>query len=158
MRSINFLLTYLLTSLQTDNHASTSSLNFYVPDARPDAQPTVPKHWRPKNMAGFSQKNFFRGGVGRLLSRINFGSDSAQILDIVNIIILPDAQHYVRTRSVAKFSVLDNSHIIDSRVQRNFWSDSTTSTPKPFYGRFSGTIWVSRCHKRTSGLYGARED
>jgi len=27
------------TSLQTDNHASTSSLNFYRPDALPDAQP-----------------------------------------------------------------------------------------------------------------------
>ena len=33
-------------SLQTDNHASTSSLIFYRPDALPDAQPTVSKHWR----------------------------------------------------------------------------------------------------------------
>ena len=29
------------TSLQTDNHTNTSSLNFYSPDALPDAQPTV---------------------------------------------------------------------------------------------------------------------
>ena len=29
--------------------------------------------------------------------------------------------------------------------------------PQPFYGLFSGTIRVSRCQKRTSGLYGARE-
>jgi len=30
----------IYTSLQTDNHASsTSSLNFYSPDALPDAQP-----------------------------------------------------------------------------------------------------------------------
>jgi len=29
------------TSLQTDNHTSTSSLNFYRSDALPDAQPTV---------------------------------------------------------------------------------------------------------------------
>jgi len=29
---------------------------------------------------------------------------------------------------------------------------------QPFYGPFSGTTWVSRCQKRTSGLYGARED
>ena len=28
---------------QTDNHTSTSSLNFYKPDALPDAQPTVSK-------------------------------------------------------------------------------------------------------------------
>ena len=30
--------------LQTDNHTNTSSLNFYRPDAIPDAQPTVSKH------------------------------------------------------------------------------------------------------------------
>jgi len=29
---------------QTDNHTNTSSLNFYRPDALPDAQPTVSKH------------------------------------------------------------------------------------------------------------------
>ena len=34
------------TLLQTDNHASTSSLSFYRPDALPDTQPTVSKHWR----------------------------------------------------------------------------------------------------------------
>ena len=33
----------ICTSLQTDNHASISSLNFYRPDALPDAQPTVSK-------------------------------------------------------------------------------------------------------------------
>jgi len=32
------------TSLQTDNQASTSSLNFYRPDALPDAQPTASKN------------------------------------------------------------------------------------------------------------------
>jgi len=36
----------ICTSLQTDNHTNTSSLNFYRPDALPDAQPTVSKHWR----------------------------------------------------------------------------------------------------------------
>jgi len=34
----------------------------------------------------------------------------------------------------------------------------TTTPPQPFYGPFSGTTWVSQCQKRTSGLYGARED
>jgi len=33
----------ICTLLQTDNHASTSSLNFYRPVAVPDAQPTVLK-------------------------------------------------------------------------------------------------------------------
>jgi len=34
----------IYTTLQTDNHASMPSLNFYRPDALPDAQPTVSKH------------------------------------------------------------------------------------------------------------------
>jgi len=33
----------ICTSLQTDNHTNTSSLNFYRLDALPDAQPTVSK-------------------------------------------------------------------------------------------------------------------
>jgi len=36
------------TLLQTDNHASTSPLSFYRPDALPAAQPTVWKRWRLK--------------------------------------------------------------------------------------------------------------
>jgi len=36
----------ICTSLQTDNHASTSPLSFYRPDALPAAQPTTSKHWR----------------------------------------------------------------------------------------------------------------
>lgn len=36
----------ICTLLQTDNHASTSSLNVYRPDVLPAAQRTVPKHWR----------------------------------------------------------------------------------------------------------------
>jgi len=34
----------ICTSLQTDNHISTSSLNFYRPDAVPDAQPAASEH------------------------------------------------------------------------------------------------------------------
>jgi len=36
----------ICTSLQTDNHASTSSLNFYRLDALSDTQPKVSKHGR----------------------------------------------------------------------------------------------------------------
>jgi len=36
----------ICTSLQTDNHTNTPSLNFYRPDALSDAQPTVSKHER----------------------------------------------------------------------------------------------------------------
>jgi len=35
----------ICTLPQTDNYASTPSLNFYGPDALPEAQPTVSKHW-----------------------------------------------------------------------------------------------------------------
>jgi len=34
----------ICTSLQTDNHTNTSSLNVYRPDALRDVQPTVSKH------------------------------------------------------------------------------------------------------------------
>jgi len=34
----------ICTSVQTDNHTNTSSLNFYGPDTLPDAQTTVSKH------------------------------------------------------------------------------------------------------------------
>jgi len=33
---------------------------------------------------------------------------------------------------------------------------ATTPPPQPFYGPFSGTTQVSRCQKRTSGLYDAK--
>jgi len=36
----------ICTSLQTDNHASTSVLSFYRPNALPATQPTASKHWR----------------------------------------------------------------------------------------------------------------
>jgi len=36
----------ICTTRQTDNHASTPSLNFYGSNALPDAQPTVSKHWK----------------------------------------------------------------------------------------------------------------
>jgi len=38
----------ICTSLQTDNNMNTSSLNFYRPNALPDAQPTVSNQWKPK--------------------------------------------------------------------------------------------------------------
>jgi len=33
----------ICTSLKTDSHTNTSSLNYYRPDALPDAQPTLSK-------------------------------------------------------------------------------------------------------------------
>jgi len=39
----------ICTSLQTDNHASTSPLSFYRPDALHDTQSAASKHWRHKS-------------------------------------------------------------------------------------------------------------
>jgi len=44
LHQLDLMQTICTSSLQTDNHANTSSLTFYVPDALPDAQPTVSKH------------------------------------------------------------------------------------------------------------------
>ena len=41
----------ICTSLQTDNHTNTPSLNFYRPGALPDAQTTVSNHWRWRKVA-----------------------------------------------------------------------------------------------------------
>jgi len=41
----------ICTSFQKDNHTNTSSLNVYRPDALPDAQPTVSKHWRQLSLS-----------------------------------------------------------------------------------------------------------
>jgi len=50
------------------------------------------------------------------------------------------------------------------RVLCSFWARldrskrAGTTTPQLFYSPISGTTRVSQCEKRTSGLYGARED
>ena len=68
----------ICTSLHTDNHNNTSSLNFYRPDALSDAQPTVSKHWRQyilkiwRNLSMFisgCEKAWFISFVCSLLSR-----------------------------------------------------------------------------------------
>ena len=47
------------TSLQTDNHVSTSPLGFfYEPDALPVAQPTASKHWRQKGAKKLPTEQF----------------------------------------------------------------------------------------------------
>jgi len=63
-----------------------------------------------------------------------------------------------------KCVVMTSKHCIYKRhssqdyFQYLYLLTTTTTTPQPFYGHFSGTTRVSRCQKRTSRLYGARED
>jgi len=47
----------ICTSLQIDNHTSTSSLSLYRLDALPAAQPTVSKHWRRTRWTQITENN-----------------------------------------------------------------------------------------------------
>jgi len=51
-----------------------------------------------------------------------------------------------------------NSSKLWMKALKTSKAEGIDSIPQPFYGPFSGTTRVSRCQKRTSGLYGARED
>jgi len=53
----------ICTSLQTDNHTSTSPLSFHRPDALPAAQPTVSKHWRQIKAKNIQQQQSFHGSL-----------------------------------------------------------------------------------------------
>jgi len=58
---------------------------------------------------------------------------------------------------IAKFGLLF-VHCLNNLEENIFAGFHFTLIPQPFYGPFSGTTQVGRCQKRTSGLYGARED
>jgi len=63
------------TSLQTDNHASTSPLRFYRPDTLPVAQATMSKHWR---------QNLLLYYLGKYLSYFSAELPSFFVLPIVH--------------------------------------------------------------------------
>ena len=50
----------ICTSFQTDNHASTSPLTIFRPDALPAAQPTALNHWRHNMHTSMHMKQFTR--------------------------------------------------------------------------------------------------
>ena len=56
------------TSFQTDNHARTSPLSFYRPDALPAAQPTASKNWRHKWLYTYCNLNTAQTLQGRCYS------------------------------------------------------------------------------------------
>ena len=55
-------------------------------------------------------------------------------------------------------TVTANHLLLIVQLLGNLWQQQQQQQQQPFYGRFSGTTRVNRCQKRTSGLYGARED
>jgi len=65
-------------------------------------------------------------------------------------------------RSTIRQTHLKTDHTSRWRLQLtitvNNQCTTTTTTTTTVLRRFSGTTWVSRCQKRTSGLYAARED
>jgi len=54
-------------------------------------------------------------------------------------------------------SGLETEQVIFLQPQSPRGTVTRSTHTQPFYGPFSETTWVSRCQKRTSGLYGARE-
>jgi len=60
------------TSLQADNHTSTSPLNFYWSDALPDAQPTVSTALKAGKLLGLS---IHGPRPGRETIRLRHGTD-----------------------------------------------------------------------------------
>jgi len=50
----------ICASLQIDNHASTSPLSSYRPDALPAAQPTASKHWKHCHNMKNTKDKFWR--------------------------------------------------------------------------------------------------
>jgi len=46
----------------------------------------------------------------------------------------------------------------DCKTKQLNKEDAIQQSPQSFFGPFSGTTQVSRCQKRTFGLYRARED
>jgi len=66
-------------SLQTYNHASTLSLIFYRPDALPDAQLTVSKHWRQQDVdLSVSQHQLQTSRMWTLLNKLLQGANLHQ--------------------------------------------------------------------------------
>jgi len=78
--------------------------------------------------------------------------------------------HYLGKFKIRNFALSANvkqvSNVTFYHLSNRYLSDvmkisakiNVMQPPQPFYGPFSRTTRVSRCQKRTSGLYGARED
>jgi len=73
---------------------------------------------------------------------------------------MPDLQPLPTEAGVDDRLYMECPHCNVVAISRTNWEGNYYfNTPsQPFYGPFSRTIRVSWCQKRTSGLYGARED
>jgi len=159
----------ICTSLQTDNHTSTSPLSFYRPDALPAAQPTASKHWRHsakfrhicvyvllccsgfkkrapraiKEIRKFAEKMMGTADV-RIDTRLNKHMWS-QGIRYDNVIVYCYILHL-------SYQVWLKSMMLLFRYVDNVRCSFVSPRPQPFYGPFSGTTRMSWCQKRTSGV------
>jgi len=62
----------------------------------------------------------------------------------------------LRLRHTIQSDIFNEIHKHFCKMAPLYWIPPPPA--QPFYGPFSGTTRVSQCQKRTSGLYGARED
>jgi len=126
------------TSLQTDNHTSTSPLRFYRPDAFPAAHLTVSKHWRHKSL-----DNSMAGWVVSSLvsSRLHYVNSILYGMSLKNIHRLQRIQY-----SLARVVTYRHSHALPSStallkhlhwlpVEWRIWFKLATMTFKALHTR-----------------------
>jgi len=111
------------------------------------ARQTLSQVWHRSNH-DFTQLNIVTDQP-QLESGYGHNADFIQ-LDLLAVTQPTTSQHQRKEQSQTSIFMLTTNC---RRIQH-----ISTTTPQPFYGLFSGTTRVSRCQKRTSGHYGARED
>ena len=91
--------------------------------------------------------------------------ESADALNDVRTVVRLDDDVQVHYDPLVVLVIAATSHLLHTQPTPCSISTTTDSAcseptppPQPFYGPFSRTTRVSRCQKKTSGLYGARED
>jgi len=124
-------------SLQTDNHASTSPLSFYRPDALPAAKPTASKHWR-QPVLGLGTRQLFSSVAS--LKRYLYHSSAKWKQQMVNqcrILTTSPNNNIISTLGQGEPVNQHDKH----RGQRSFSSGTHTHTgqnalPEPHIGNF----------------------
>ena len=161
----------ICTSLQTDNHASTDHSIFYRPDALHDAQPTVSKHWRQDADAAntiFALKKCAQSNLGLILrswqSATFLFKEQIKLvtcqLSIASSTELPPPPLllWFSFNQPSFLQLLQTRPGLSVCVGGRGYLQAECPFTMNVFRPFSGTTRVSRCQKRTSGLYGARED
>ena len=131
----------ICTSLQTHNHTSTTSLNFYWPDALPDVIRPVSKHWRPY-LFWFCQLGGRKGiqpvktewwGAGMVMC-LRWGAD----LHVAQLMPLPLTVSTTTTHT----TVLWLSGFCPGLP---WWAGSKNVKPKPIWFSWKKRQWVAIC-------------